>query len=68
MRRVTELNENEIVELKTRLFYEYLDSGDLDEILGDIDNPEDIPTDLVFTHYHEYFFVEEDFWCNTTEL
>jgi len=59
MRRVTELNENEIAELKDRLFYEHLDSGDLEEVLGDIDSPEDIPTDLV-QNYEKIRFIERE--------
>lgn len=68
MRHVNELNQNELEELRSRLYHQLLDDGSLDEVMGkEIDSEEEIPMDFVKTHYEGTFFVEEDFFCNLVE-
>jgi hypothetical protein len=67
-RSVEELNQNELEELRSRLFHQLVDEGSLDEVMGEeIDSEDDIPMDFVKTHYADTSFVDEDFWCNLTE-
>jgi hypothetical protein len=66
-RSVEELTQNELQELRSRLFHQLLDDGSLDEVMGKEVNEEEIPMDFVKTHYADTSFVEEDFWCNLTE-
>jgi hypothetical protein len=67
-RSVEELNQNELQELRSRLFHQLLDDGSLNEVMGkEIDSEEEIPMDFVKTHYADTSFVEEDFWCNSEE-
>jgi hypothetical protein len=67
-RSVEELNQNELQELRSRLFHQLLDDGSLDEVMGkEVNDKEEIPMDFVKTHYADTSFVEEDFWCNLTE-
>ena len=67
-RSVEELNQNELQELRSRLFHQLLDDGSLDEVMGkEINDEEEIPMDLVKAHYSDTTFVEEDFFCNLTE-
>ena len=67
-RSVEELNQNELEELRSRLFHQLLDDGSLDEVMGkEVNEEEEIPMDFVKTHYADISFVEEDFWCNLTE-
>lgn len=65
MRTVNELNQEELEELRDRLFFQLLDEGSIDEIVGkSVEYSSDIPTDYVKQYYSGTFFVEEDFWCN----
>ena len=67
-RNVTELNQNELQELRSRLYYQLLDDGSLNEVMGkEIDSEDDIPMDFVKDYYADTSFVEEDFWCNLTK-
>lgn len=63
-RSVEELNQNELQELRSRLYYQLLDDGSLNE---EIDSEDDIPMDFVKDYYADTIFVEEDFFCNLTE-
>ena len=68
MRHVSELNQNELEELRSRLYHQLLDDGSLDEVMGKkIDGEEEISMDFVKYYYNDTFFVEEDFFCNLTE-
>ena len=68
-RSVEELNQNELEELRSRLFHQLLDDGSLDEVMGkEVNEEEEIPMDFVKTHYADISFVEEDFWCNLNNL
>lgn len=62
MRTASELNKNELEELRSRFFDQLLteDEG----VLGDIEREEDLPMSNVIEHYEGTFFVEEDFFCN----
>ena len=66
-RDVEELNEDELWELKDRLFWnpveEYLTDEQM-EIINNALDPDDIPDDIVYEVYDGTGFVEEDFWCN----
>ena len=67
METVKELNSEELNELRSRYYYQHLDDGSLDEVMGkEINNEEDIPFDVIKTYYEDTLFVEEDFWCNTS--
>ena len=67
-RNVTELNENELQELRSNLYHELLDDGSLNEVMGkEIDSEDDITMDCVKDYYAGTTFVEEDFFCNLTE-
>jgi len=67
-RTVSELTENELEELRSRYYHQALDDGSLDEIMGkEIYSEDEIPMDLVKSHYNDTSFVEEDFWCNLSE-
>ena len=67
-RSVEELTQNELQELRSRLFHQLLDDGSLDEVMGkEVNEEEEIPMDFVKTHYADTSFVEEDFFCNLTE-
>lgn len=64
---VEELNEDELWELKDKLFWNYEDEYLTDEQIAVINNaldPDDILNELVFEVFSGYSFVEEDFWCN----
>ena len=64
---VEELNEDELWELKDKLFWNYEDEYLTDEQIAIINNaldPDDIPNELVFEVFDGYSFVEDDFWCN----
>ena len=65
---VTELNSNELYQLKQELYY-------MDEILPnltterlaairDADIPDNIPDQIVYEVYNGVNFVKDDFWCN----
>ena len=64
LKTVHELNQNELEELRNRLFHQYLDDGSLEEVIGEDKNEEDIPMDFVKSYYEGTYFVEEDFFCN----
>lgn len=67
MRAASELNQNELEELRSRFFDQLVEQGEntKDGILGDIGREEDLPMSNVIEHYEGTFFVEEDFFCNT---
>ena len=65
MSTVHELTQEELEELRDRYYHKGLDDGSLFEVVGkEVEYAEDIPMDLVKSHYSDYFFVTEDFWCN----
>jgi hypothetical protein len=66
-RSVTELNQNELEELRSRLYHQLLDDGSLNEVMGkEIEEEEEINMNFVKDYYASTSFVEEDFWCNLT--
>lgn len=64
MKTVDELTQEELEELRSRYYHQCLDDGSLLEIFGEEVEEEDVPMDLIKTHYGGTYFVEEDFWCN----
>ena len=67
-KNVNELTQEELEELRSRWYYQHLDEGSLEEVMGkEIDSEEDVPMDVVKTYYADTSFVEEDFWCNLKE-
>lgn len=52
MKTVHELNQNELKELRNRLYHQYLNDGILEEL------------DFVKSYYEGTYFTEEDFFCN----
>ena len=69
MKTVHDLNQDELEELRSRWFFQHEDDGSLEEVLGDLYpcNEEDIDMSLIKTYYEDTFFVEDDFWCNSTQ-
>lgn len=72
-RGVRELNEDELRELKGKLFWQVYcgDNGSgeymTDEQYAIVDSAkylDDIPDELIFNVFDGTDFVEEDFWCN----
>jgi hypothetical protein len=74
---VTELCREELDELKTSLFYQFLELDDaqpfavVDPVLQrfkkellSTDFPEEIPDQVIFEIYSGINFVKEDFFCN----
>jgi hypothetical protein len=67
-RSVEELNQTELEELRSSLFYQLLDDGLLNELFDkEINSEVEIPMDFVKEYYADTSFVEEDFFCNLTE-
>lgn len=65
MRSVHELSQEELEELRSRWYYQHLDDGSLEEVIGkEIDSEEDIDISQIKSYYESTYFVEEDFWCN----
>jgi hypothetical protein len=62
MRVASELNQNELEELRDRYFHQ-LEEMD-EDVLGDYTTAEEIPMSNIIAHYEGTFFVEDDFWCN----
>lgn len=56
---VYDLNRKQINELKDCIFYSTLDEDE--EILEGINYPWEIPDDVVFYHYSEICFTDDDF-------
>lgn len=59
---VTELRPEELEELRESYYHQLLEYDE--EVLGNIDNAEDIDMSNVIAHYEGVYFVEEDFFCN----
>ena len=65
MRGVEELTQEELNELRSRLYHQMMDDGSLEEVFEtEIEDEEAIPMDFVKSHYSDTYFVEEDFFCN----
>ena len=65
---VTELNKEQLNELKNSYFYNTVDEEDYPgEILGDIQTPDDIPDDVIFNYYDGFTFTTDDFFCTTEQ-
>jgi len=65
MKSVNELKQAELEELRSRWYYQHLDDGSLDEVMGkEINDETEIPMDVIKEYYSDTFFVEEDFFCN----
>jgi len=65
MKSVNELKQAELEELRSRWYYQHLDDGSLDEVMGkEINDESEIPMDIIKEYYSDTFFVEEDFFCN----
>ena len=59
MKNVTELNKDELDQLKWNYFYD----EDIDHKYQ-YDYPHEISDEVIFAHYEHISFVEEDFLCN----
>ena len=65
MKSVHELKQAELEELRSSWYYQHLDDGSLDEVMGkEINYESEIPMDVIKEYYSDTFFVEEDFFCN----
>ena len=66
--RVTELNSDELYQLKQELYYmeEILPNLTTERLaaIKDTDIPDDIPDQIVYEMYEGVDFVKDDFWCN----
>ena len=65
---VTELNSDELYQLKQELYYmeEILPNLTTERLaaIKDADIPDNIPDQIVYEMYEGIDFVEDDFWCN----
>ena len=65
---VTELNSNELYQLKQELYYmeEILPNLTAERLaaIKDADIPDNIPDQIVYEVYNGVNFVKDDFWCN----
>lgn len=65
---VTELSREELDELKYQYVDQLYDAGEYDDVIGigygEIVDALDIPDDIVFAHYDDIDFTEDDFFCN----
>lgn len=65
---VTELNSDELYQLKQELYYmeEILPNLTTERLaaIKDADIPDDIPDQIVYEMYKGIYFVKDDFWCN----
>lgn len=65
---VTELNSNELYQLKQELYYmvEILPNLTTERLaaIKDADIPDNIPDQIVYEVYNGVNFVKDDFWCN----
>lgn len=62
MKTVYELNQNELEELRQSYFYQLLETDE--DILENIDSPDEIPMENLLDHYKDIYFVDDDFFCN----
>lgn len=66
--RVTELNSDELYQLKQELYYmsEILPNLTTERLaaIKDADIPDNIPDQIVCEIYEGVDFVKDDFWCN----
>ena len=66
--KVTELNHDELYQLKQELYYmtDVLPNLTAERLvtIKDAEYPEDIPDQIVYEAYDGIYFVEDDFWCN----
>lgn len=62
-RTVWDLGKDELNELRWTYYCQLVDTGE-DE---GIDGPDDIPDEVLFDHYADICFVEDDFCCNIKE-
>ena len=62
---VYELSREQLDELKEAYYVELSDSGEADEVLDGIGllNTNEIPDDIIFTHYDGVCFTCDDFFC-----
>ena len=64
MYNVRDLTKEQLQELKEAYFWQ----EETQEILGDdITSPEEIPDDVIFHHYEDVVFVDDDFLCTAQE-
>lgn len=57
-KNVTELDNDELNELKENYYYDILDEN------AQYNYPAEIPDQVIFEHYKHVSFCEEDFFCN----
>lgn len=62
MKKVTELNKSELDQLKWTYFYD----EDIDHKYQ-YDYPHQISDEVIFAHYENISFVDDDFFCNITQ-
>lgn len=66
--RVTELNRDELDELKQTYASELVDSGEYEDVVGisygELADSIVIPDNVIFDHFDGIDFTEDDFFCN----
>ena len=61
---VSELNQEQLEELRSRWYHQHLDDGSLNEVMGkEIESEQEIPMNVITTYYEGTYFVLDDFWC-----
>lgn len=56
---VYDLSADELSELKSNYFWELEDQGE-----NEFEWPDDIPDNVIYAHYDDINFVDDDFFCN----
>ena len=66
---VTELNREQLNELKQRYATQLYECGEEEEVLGityqELADATKIPDEVIFNHYDEITFTEDDFFCSS---
>lgn len=65
---VTELNREQLDELKQDYICQLAETGEYEDVVGvsygELMDSVNIPDDVIFEHYDGIMFTEDDFFCN----
>ncbi|MGN0629528.1 MAG: hypothetical protein ACI4IW_07880 [Oscillospiraceae bacterium] len=62
---VYELNRDQLNELKNNWFWDYIDYDHEEDCPDPTEYgyPENIPDEIIYNRYNDFFFVPDDFFC-----
>lgn len=68
---VTELNREQLIEMKQTYLMELEDCGEHEDVVGiswnELANADElVPDDIIFDKYAGIIFTDDDFWCSMT--